>query len=225
MIPLKDSPKTRTFPYVNITIIVINILVFVRQLSVPYNQIPLFYQRFGVVPSDLVSLFAGISSDPTGQILSVFTTMFLHGGWLHLGGNMLYLWIFGDNVEDRIGHTKYLLFYLLTGIIATTAQVISDPVSSIPIIGASGAVAGILGAYLVSCPKARVLALIPVFFFVTLAEISAVIFLLFWFVLQVISGVMTSAATGASVAWWAHIGGFVAGMVLVNFFGKRLNCQ
>lgn len=225
MIPIKDSPKTRRFPIVNIALILFNIAIFINKISVPMDQLQGYYLRFGAVPREITLLLTGANVDSTKVILSLFTSIFLHGGWLHLGGNMLYLWIFGDNIEDRIGHVKYLFFYLISGIVANLIQTLADPMSPIPIIGASGAVAGILGAYLVSCPRARVLALIPVFYFITLAEFPAVVFLLFWFVLQIISGVATLGATGVAVAWWAHIGGFVSGMLLINLFGKKVNCE
>jgi membrane associated rhomboid family serine protease len=225
MIPIKDSPKTRRFPIVNIALIFFNIAIFINKISAPIDQLQGYYLRFGAVPREITLLLTGANVDSTKVILSLFTSIFLHGGWLHLGGNMLYLWIFGDNIEDRIGHVKYLFFYLITGIVASLIQTLADPMSPIPIIGASGAVAGILGAYLVSCPRARVLALIPFFYFITLAEFPAVVFLLFWFVLQIISGVATLGTTGVAVAWWAHIGGFVSGMLLINLFGKKVNCE
>jgi membrane associated rhomboid family serine protease len=143
--------------------------------------------------------------------------MFLHGGWLHLGGNMLYLWIFGDNVEDRLGHVRFLLFYLACGLAAALAQIYVNPTSTIPMVGASGAVAGVLGAYLVLLPQAQVLALIPIIFFFQLVELPAFLFLLFWFLMQFLNGaasIATTQATTGGVAWWAHIGGFVSGMAL-----------
>ncbi|NLP36246.1 MAG: rhomboid family intramembrane serine protease [Firmicutes bacterium] len=222
MIPLRDTVRTRIFPYVNILLIGLNIYIFVRQLTLNYHQLNTAVFTYGLIPERLVAELAA------GRFISALTPLityqFMHSSWVHIGSNMLYLWVFGDNIEDRLGHIKYLLFYLLMGIIAGLVQVFFDPGSSIPIIGASGAVAGILGAYLISCPRARVVALIPVIFLFTVAEVPAVIFLGFWFILQVFSGV-ASIGVNVSVAWWAHIGGFVAGLGLVNLFGKRIKCQ
>lgn len=222
MIPIKDSPKTRVFPYVNITLIVINVVVFFRQLAMTDTQLHAFVFTHGLIPARLLETWgAGALWAAVSPLLAY---QFMHGGWLHIGSNMLYLWVFGDNIEDRLGHVKYLVFYLLMGGLAGLAQVAFDPGSGVPIIGASGAVAGVLGAYLVSCPRARVLALIPIFVIFTLAELPAVIFLGFWFLLQLFQGIAT-IGIDISVAWWAHIGGFVAGMVLVNLFGKRIHCE
>lgn len=147
--------------------------------------------------------------------------MFLHGGWLHLLGNMLYLWIFGDNVEDRMGRGRFIIFYLLTGYIATLTHVYFLPHSTVPMVGASGAIAGILGAYFVLYPRAKVLTLVPIIIFITFIRIPALLFLGFWFLLQVINQTMISSPEAQSVAWWAHIGGFVAGAVLIKFFSNR----
>ena len=158
------------------------------------------------------------------NIMNMFVSMFLHGGWLHLGGNMLYLWIFGDNIEDRVGHVPYLLFYLASGVAATLAHAVANPDSRIPSIGASGAIAGVLGAYLVLFPKQRVTTLIPIFMFITVREIPAIFLLGFWFVLQLFTG---AAVMGAhvndvgGVAYFAHVGGFVTGMVLIVLMGGR----
>lgn len=221
MIPLKDTVRTRIFPIVNLFLIGLNIYIFFRQLSLDYFQLNAAIFTYGLIPERLVADLAA------GRIVSalkpLLTYQFMHSGWLHVGSNMLYLWIFGDNIEDRLGHVKYLLFYLLMGVIAGMVQVFLDPLSPVPIIGASGAVAGILGAYLVSCPRARVIALVPFLFLFTVAEIPAVIFLGLWFVLQVFSG-LTSIGVDVNVAWWAHIGGFIAGLGMVNFFGRRRKC-
>ncbi|MBS3977943.1 MAG: rhomboid family intramembrane serine protease [Syntrophomonadaceae bacterium] len=216
MIPLKDTPKTRIFPYVNISLILFNIFVFAFQLMLTERGLMLFAHTYGLVPIQVDASLAGL--------MPFITYQFLHGGWLHIGSNMLYLWVFGDNIEDRLGHVKYLVFYLLAGTLAGLAQVLADPASQTPIIGASGAVAGVLGAYLISCPRARVIALVPIFFLFTIAEVPAIIFLGLWFVLQVFSGV-ASIGMNITVAWWAHIGGFIAGLALVGLFGKRIKCQ
>lgn len=222
MIPIKDSPKTGRFPFVNLTLILINILVFLRQLTFSDTELHAFIFANGLIPAVLV---ANLSEGNLAMTLApLFAYQFMHGGWLHIGSNMLYLWVFGDNIEDRLGHVKYLFFYLLMGVISGLAQIAFDPGSNIPIIGASGAVAGVLGAYLISCPRARVVALIPIFIVFTVAELPAVVFLGFWFLLQLFQG-FASIGVDVSIAWWAHIAGFIAGMLLVNLFGKRLNCK
>jgi membrane associated rhomboid family serine protease len=222
MIPLKDSPKTRRFPFVNVALILVNIFVFFQQLSLSGDQLHEFVSANGLIPANLLTAVG--QGNLAAALTPLIAYQFLHGGWLHIGSNMLYLWVFGDNVEDRLGHVRYLLFYLLMGTLAGLAQTMFSPDSAVPIIGASGAVAGVLGAYLVSCPRARVLALIPIFVIFTLAEVPAVIFLGFWFILQLFQGI-ASIGVAVSIAWWAHIGGFVAGMILVNFFGKKSRCE
>lgn len=222
MIPLRDTPKTKKFPYVNTLLIILNIYVFVQQLALTDAQLTSLVVRYGLIPIRLSqSLFAG---NVMAALVSLLTYQFMHGSWLHIGSNMLYLWVFGDNIEDRVGHLKYLFFYLLMGILSGLLQVFLDLNSPIPIIGASGAVAGILGAYLISCPRARVLAIIPIFIVFTITEVPAMLFLGFWFILQLFSG-FTSIGVDVSIAWWAHIGGFIAGMVLISLFGKRARCE
>lgn len=175
-----------------------------------------FVYIHGVIPARLVA-----ESFTFEQITRLTTAMFLHGGWFHVLSNMLYLWIFGDNVEDRMGHFKYLVFYLLTGYIATIAHVFYTPASNVPLIGASGAIAGVLGAYLILYPHARVLTLVFIFIFIQIIPIPAVIFLGIWFVLQILNGTASLSVQAAqSVAFWAHIGGFVSGMLLVKLFAR-----
>ncbi|MGD0153568.1 MAG: rhomboid family intramembrane serine protease [Thermacetogeniaceae bacterium] len=220
MIPLRDSVRSRTFPIMNLTLIIINFLVFFKEISLSNNALNQLTFTYGLIPARVTTQFAsGVSL----LVLATpfITAMFLHGNWLHIIGNMLYLWIFGDNVEDLVGHLPYLFFYLLVGVAGSIAHILSNPASRVPIIGASGAIAGILGAYFISFPKAKVLTLLPLFFFITLVEIPAVWFLLFWFVMQLLSGFATSVAAD-SVAWWAHIGGFLVGAVLINLFATRL---
>lgn len=222
MLPLKDSPVTRRFPYVNIALILANAFVFFNQLAMSDRQLHVFVFTSGLVPARFLENVA--RGQFAAALAPLISYQFMHGGWLHIGSNMLYLWVFGDNIEDRLGHLRYLAFYLLVGMLAGLAQVLADPSSIVPIIGASGAVAGVLGAYLVSCPHARVLALVPFLFFFTLAEIPAVIFLGFWFILQLFSGV-ASIGMNIPIAWWAHIGGFAAGLLLVGLFGKKIDCE
>ena len=181
-----------------------------------------FFFRYGIVPTDVVTAFSGYQY--LDAITPFFTSMFLHGGWLHLAGNMLYLWIFGDNIEDRLGHGRYFAFYVLCGLAAGALHVIMDPLSGIPTVGASGAISGVLGAYLVLFPRARVLTVIPVFVFIQLAELPAIIVLAFWFIIQFFNGLVSfGVETGGSggVAWWAHIGGFLAGFLLILPFRKE----
>jgi len=216
MLPLSDHNPRRTVPVVNYLLVAVNVLVFFWELSLGPN-----IERELMIISFVPSRFWAAPFYPP-NLIRILVSMFLHGGWLHLGGNMLYLWIFGDNVEDRLGHFKYVIFYLLCGLVATLSHAIANPDSRLPSIGASGAIAGVLGAYIVLFPKARVTTLIPIFVFITIRELPAVLGLGLWFVLQFFVGV---ASIGASpdatggVAVFAHIGGFVAGMVLVVLMG------
>jgi membrane associated rhomboid family serine protease len=202
MIPLRDTVPSLRVPVVNYAIIGANVLVFFYEASLGYRA-DAFIMRWGLVPRHFA-------------LVTVLTSMFLHGGLLHLIGNMLYLYIFGDNVEDRLGHSRYLVFYLLCGFAAGGAQALASPNSNLPMVGASGAIAGVSGAYFLFFPSARVVTLVPIFFFLQVVEIPAVFFLLIWFFWQLMSGVATlgSKAGMGGVAFWAHIGGFVAGMVL-----------
>jgi membrane associated rhomboid family serine protease len=221
MIPLKDDNPTSSAPVLTVALIAINALVFFYQLSLDPRGGQLLVYQFGAIPSVVFgsnSLPPDIAAIP--PVLSLFTSMFLHGGWLHLIGNMWYLWIFGDNIEDALGRARFVFFYLLTGLIAALCHALISINSEIPTIGASGAISGVLGAYLILYPKARVLVLIPLGFFTRLMYIPAMFVLGFWFLLQIFYGGMT-AGSGGGVAWWAHIGGFVAGMLLVGVFKKR----
>jgi len=216
MIPLRDKNPTRLIPYVNVAIIAVNIVVFVYEVSLG-GGLEGFIGRFAVVPNDLSAVLAGqrLSLKP---IESLFTCMFLHAGWLHLGGNMLYLWVFGDNIEDKLGHGRYIFFYIVCGLISTALYVYVDPHSIVPTIGASGAISGVLGAYLLLFPKARVLTVIPIFIFLQFVELPALVVLGLWFVLQFFSGLASlgyQTAESGGIAWWAHIGGFAAGLVLI----------
>jgi len=220
MIPLRDRNPTRHTPIVNIGIILANIAAFLFQLS-RGSQIDSLYYQFGVVPSDVVASFSNFELG--AAFLPLFTSMFLHGGWLHIAGNMLYLWIFGDNVEDRLGRFRYLVFYLLCGLSASFLHILIEPGSQVPTVGASGAISGVLAAYLLMFPKARVVTIIPVFLFLQVAELPALMVLGFWFVMQFFSGLVSLSAetSGAGgVAWWAHIGGFVAGLAFIVPFRK-----
>jgi len=203
-------------------IILANILAFLYELS-QGRYIDQFITHYGVVPAMVFRW--PVSNVPLEAIaLPFLTSMFLHGGWLHLIGNMWYLWIFGDNIEDRLGHFTYLVFYLLCGLGAGIVHTILNYDVMVPSIGASGAIAGVLGAYVVSYPRARILTLIPIFIFIQIIEIPALIVLGFWFVMQFLSGFASLGAAAASaggVAWWAHVGGFVIGMLLVGIFPRK----
>jgi membrane associated rhomboid family serine protease len=219
VIPLRDTIPSRTAPLVTVALIAANVLVFLHETALgPY--LPQFIEHYGLVPYVFVhwSEQFGSPLDPA-RFLPLFTSMFWHGGWAHLLGNMLYLWIFGDNVEDRLGHGRFLLFYVGCGLVAALTQVALSPDSTLPTVGASGAIAGVLGAYLVSFPRSRVLTLVLIW----PVEIPAIAYLVFWFVLQVFSGVASlgQADAAGGVAWWAHIGGFLAGIAGVTLFAPR----
>jgi membrane associated rhomboid family serine protease len=211
MIPLRDIIPSRTTPFVTVGLIVANAVVFFYQWSLDDRQEEAFALFFGLIPAAF-------------SWITVFTSMFLHGSLLHFGGNMLYLWIFGDNVEDRMGHGRFLVFYLLCGIAAALAQTITDPSSVVPMVGASGAIAGVMGAYFVLYPHSRILTLVPIFFFVQLIEVPAIFFLGIWFVMQFLSGVgsIATAAGGPAggIAFWAHVAGFAAGLGAVGLFKR-----
>jgi len=218
MLPLKDTIRSRTFPAINWLLIAINALVFLYEINLSPAAGQRFMLTFGLVPARLDLL------DPLSYI-SVFSHMFMHAGWFHFLSNMWVLFIFGDNVEDRLGSIRYLIFYLLSGVAAALIQVVVSPNSQIPLVGASGAIAGVLGAYFLFYPTARVLTFIPIFIFPWLVEIPAILFLGFWFVSQLFSGLLSIAAVSAvqtgGIAWWAHIGGFVFGLLTARLFGSR----
>ncbi len=213
MIPIRDDVPTRSTPVVTIALIVANVLVFLFELSAQGpdgSGLGALVARLGVVPAELLAPAA-----PPREWLTPFTSMFLHAGLLHLGGNMLYLWIFGNNVEDLLGRGRFLFFYVFCGLVAVAAHVASAPHSTLPVIGASGAVSGVLGAYALVYPNARVRAIVPLGFVLQTFHVPAWVFLVIWFALQVVSGAMQGRGDG-DVAWWAHVGGFIAGAALVK---------
>ncbi len=219
MIPLRDENPSGLKPIVNYTFIGLCVLTFLWQLSYGPAQQAVIY-AFALIPSVLFGyehLPADLAVVPPG--VTLLTSMFMHGGWMHLIGNMLYLWIFGDNVEDAMGHVKFVVFYLLCGLAAALTQALPDPHSNIPMLGASGAISGVLGAYLLLYPHARVLVLIPLGFFSRLMHLPASIVLSLWFALQFLSNLFSSG--GGGVAFRAHIGGFVAGLLLVAVFKRK----
>ncbi len=217
MLPLKDLNPTHSTPVVNYLIIALNVLVFFWELSLGPALQPVM-MNIAFIPARF-----WLPGFLLPNLITIFISMFLHGGFLHIGGNMLYLWIFGDNIEDRLGHAKYLFFYLICGFGATLSHAFFNPSSQLPSIGASGAIAGVLGAYLVLFPTARVKTLIPIFVIVIIRDIPAVFLLGFWFLLQLVSGAGSLGVPNSSdmggVAFFAHIGGFVLGMILIVLMG------
>jgi membrane associated rhomboid family serine protease len=220
MIPLKDNIKANDFPIVNIGLIVLNTVIFMYQMSYGPKAEALVY-AFGFIPARFIAQQAEGWLHLQG-FLPVFSSMFLHANMLHLISNMWFLWIFGDNVEDCMGHGRYLLFFLLCGVASVAAQAVSNPHSTIPMIGASGAISGVLGAYFLTYPQARILTLLPIFILFYIVELPAYFFLGFWFVLQFVEGSLdalnTQKMAGGGVAFWAHVGGFVAGVILLQLF-------
>jgi membrane associated rhomboid family serine protease len=208
MIPLRDVIPSRTTPYITITIIVLNAVAWLFELSLPRDLLPVFLQVYGVVPGRF-------------HALTLLTSMFLHGSWMHVIGNMWYLWIFGDNVEDRVGHGRFIVFYLLCGFVAALGQIAIAPTSLLPTIGASGAIAGVMGAYLILYPHSRVLTLIPLIIFWEIIEIPALVLLGFWFLMQLFSAgaiAATASTGGGGVAFMAHVAGFLTGVIGVFLF-------
>ena len=219
MIPLRDDNPTKIVPVMTVGLIGLNVLVFLYQISLGPGGAEVFIYQFGAIPA----VIFGSQNLPSELVaipasLSVFTSMFLHGGFLHLIGNMLYLWIFGNNIEDAMGHGRFILFYLLTGVAASMAHFFTDLNSQIPTIGASGAISGILGAYILLYPRAQVLVLIFLGFFIRVMYVPAGLALGFYFLLQILQGTLTFGQGGGGVAWFAHIGGFMAGLLLVGLF-------
>jgi membrane associated rhomboid family serine protease len=219
VIPLSDNVPSRRRPWITYLIIALNAGIFLHQLSLPGGELAQLLATYAVIPARVGGPLMLLFPDRWPALVPLVTAAFLHGSWVHVGGNMLYMWIFGDNVEGSMGSLRFLLFYLLAGALGNLAHVVANPHSVVPTIGASGAVAGVLGAYLLMFPHARVLALVPLGLFFTVAEIPAVVFLLIWFLLQLLSGITAFGAQ--TVAWWAHIGGFLAGMILVLWFRRN----
>jgi membrane associated rhomboid family serine protease len=212
MIPLSDSERSYSALVVTMALIVVNVLVFLYEVSLDSYSLNYLFARYGIVPARF-------------EYIDLLTSMFLHGGWLHLIGNMWFLWIFGDNVEDLLGHGRFLLFYLLCGVAAGLTHVAIAPDSRIPTVGASGAIAGVMGAYMVRFPRSTITTLVPVFVFLTTVEVPAALMLMYWFIIQLFSGVgsigYTSAMRGGGVAWFAHVGGFLAGALLIRIMKPR----
>ncbi len=218
MIPLRDDAPRWSYPGVTLVLILINCAVFLYESALLAQSARLgemFINTYGAIPARVLAAVNGEYPLIEG-VAPIFTSIFLHGGWLHLIGNMWFLWVFGDNVEDELGHFPYLVFYIACGVIASLAHIFSGPDSAVPVVGASGAIVGVMGAYLIRFPMARIVTLIPLFLFFTTVEIPAFVMLFYWLGIQLLSGTMTlgEASTGG-VAWWAHVGGFAAGALLI----------
>lgn len=218
MIPYKDDNPTRTLPFVTVGIIILDTLIFLYQLFSPTGMERLAY-AYGAIPHHIMTFE---TVQPIHPILTVFTSMFMHGGVFHLAGNMLYLWIFGNNIEDQLGHIRFIIFYIFCGIVAAYAQVITNPDSLTPMIGASGAISGILGAYLLLFPRAGVHTLVFLGFFITVVKIPALVVIGFWAVVQFVNGLISTGLTrDGGVAWFAHIGGFLTGLLTIKLWLPR----
>ena len=218
MIPIRDQIRTRQVPIINYLLITINVIIFVFEwLAGATTDNAALLSQLAFTPATFLAAPSNL-----GNIATIFTSMFMHAGWMHLGGNMLYLWIFGDNVEDRMGHIPYLLFYLAGGVIAALTHTFINPASTLPTVGASGAIAAVLGAYLIFYPHSRVQTFIPIGFFMTLRALPAYVLLAFWFILQLFNGVLSLGMTQdvGGTAFWAHIGGFVVGVIVALVMGK-----
>lgn len=224
MIPFRDNVAARRYPVITVSLIVLNVAVFLYEVSLPPAELESLVFSYGAVPARLASGGVAEGAGLSLTFLSLFTSMFLHGGWLHVLGNMWYLWIFGDNIEDRMGHFRFLVFYLVCGLAASVAHTGLNLSSTIPSIGASGAVAGVLGAYLLSYPFARILTIVPLFLFWPIIELPAILVLGSWFLVQFLYGTTalqsSTAQAAGGVAWWAHVGGFIAGMLLLQLFAS-----
>jgi membrane associated rhomboid family serine protease len=216
MFPLRDSVPSRRFPFVNYAFIIVNVVVFLQEVAASASGgLGRLIAQWGLVPSVFFH-------DPATHAVTVFTAMFLHGGWMHLIGNMWFLFVFGDNVEDNVGHVRYFFYYLLCGAGAAACQLWANPLSRLPMVGASGAIAGVLGGYFVLHPRARITSAVWFFFFLRIVELPAFVYLGLWFAIQAINGwgsfnVATRGDVGG-VAWWAHLGGFAAGFILILIF-------
>ena len=225
MLPLRDNVPSRTFPAVTLGLILLNALVFLQELALG-PRLETLLLNWGIVPVRYTEAAQFFSLSE--KVVPIFASMFLHGGWLHLIGNMWVLWIFGDNVEDQLGHARYLGFYLVSGLAAALLHIFTNLHSTVPTIGASGAIAGVMGAYFRFFPRARVDTLIPPFFLGPFFELPAVLFLGFWFLLQFYNGALSLAGRGqgfGGVAWWAHVGGFIFGAILASVVRRRQRNQ
>lgn len=220
LLPLKDENPTSSFPLVTLGLILTNGFIFFHQITLDFAQSQHFIFRWGAIPYQITHGVVVYVAPLIPLPLTLFSSMFLHGGFLHILGNMLYLWIFGNNIEDTLGHFRFFLFYLVCGLFAGLVQIFSDPNSTLPMIGASGAIAGILGGYLLLFPGARVLTLVFIFIFIRIIRLPALIILGLWFFVQLLG---VGGGREGGVAWFAHIGGFIAGLILVKVFQPRIS--
>ncbi len=230
MVPLKDENPTKITPYVTYALIGINIVVFIYELSLNPAQLQEFFQLFAVIPRELTASFSGIAvNQPVPEVLTLFTSQFLHASFAHVGFNMLYLWIFGNNIEEQLGRVKYLIFYLACGALAVLCQWFFSATSTIPSLGASGAIAGVMGAYIIKFPFAKIITVIPLGFFFPTFRISAIYFLGFWFIEQAFNGLAALEVStnvgmeSGGIAYWAHAGGFIFGAILGPLLGLFSN--
>jgi len=216
MIPLRDTIRSRTFPIVTYFLIGLNVFVFLVENSLPIHKLDSLVVMYGIVPARLIH-------SPFTGFYTLFTSMFLHGGWTHLIGNMWALYLFGDNVEDVMGHLRFLIFYILAGVVAGLVHILFNPLSTVPTIGASGAIAGVMGAYFILFPRSTIITLVPLFFLPLFIEIPAVVFIGFWFLSQFFNGTLSLVTPGVlgGVAWWAHVGGFAFGLLFHKLFTGR----
>lgn len=229
MIPIKDNIPSGTYPFVTVTLIALNAIVFVYQLTLGMTGIENFIYKTAAIPVEITSLYDTGPSAVVPLPFTLLTSLFVHGGLFHIGGNMLFLWIFGDNVEDRFGHIAFFVFYLFAGVAASLAHIMLEPESTVPMVGASGAIAGVLGAYFLLFPRAQVNTLVILPLYISMVRLPALFFLGFWFFLQLLNtGVSSASGASGGVAWFAHVGGFVAGVagalvykVLSAAFGRR----
>ena len=231
MFPLRDDNPTELVPFVTVLIIAINVMawLFVQQAGAGQAFLTSLCQ-WGAIPGEITGRIGAGTTVPFGPrhacrvgdtgLLTVLTSMFLHGGWMHLIGNMWFLWVFGNNIEDSMGHGRFVVFYLLCGVLAAAAHIASNPSSAVPTVGASGAISGIMGAYLMLYPRVRVHTLLFLFIFVRIVLLPAWVLLLLWFGLQLVSGTLSAGAAGGVVAFWVHVGGFVAGVALIRLFAR-----
>jgi len=222
MFPIQDSVPRRCPPLMTWGLITVNVLIFYLETGISEPELERLIYGYGIVPAKITDYldWNGIGGVFSDAIMPFFTSMFIHGGWVHIIGNMWILWIFGDNVEDEMGPLRFLIFYLLCGLCAGIVHVVSNPGSLIPTVGASGAIAGVMGAYFVLFPRARIIMMIPIFIFPFFFEIPAYFFLAYWFVQQVFSGAISLVAAGnvSGIAWWAHAGGFIFGVIIHRLF-------
>jgi len=220
MIPLRDNIKIRSFPFVTILLILSNCYIFHLELTATNQQLTDLMTHYSLIPADFIKTLTHQSLQP-GDYLSLLSNLFLHGSWLHIIGNLWFLLLFGRSSEGCLGHFKYFIFYLVCGMSANLVQIAFNPGSTIPIIGASGAISGILGSYSFCFPHARISTLVPIFFFFTIIEIPSLVFIGLWFLLQVYQGTLSFSMAGSNIAWWAHIGGFITGIGLNIVFNRR----